>query len=52
MIVTKDAGLEVVVDELQQRSVPCKLIKSVAELGEMIRAMSILDSGADSSSAP
>ena len=43
VIVTKDAGLEVVVDELRQYDVPCKLIKDVAGLGEMVRAMSILD---------
>jgi hypothetical protein len=46
VIVTKDAGLEVVVDELRQCDVPCKLIKNVAELGEMVRAMSILDTPA------
>lgn len=43
VIVTADAGLEVVVDELQQCNVPCKLIKNMGELGEMLRAMDILE---------
>ena len=46
VIVTKDVGLEVVVDELQQCDVACKLVKSVAELGEMLRAMDILEQDA------
>lgn len=44
VIVTKDAGLEVVKDELLRHGVPCTMISNVAQLGEMIRAMSILDS--------
>jgi hypothetical protein len=44
VIVTADAGLEVVADELRQCAISCMLVKSVAELGEMVRAMTFLKS--------
>ncbi len=33
---------QVVVDELRQCDVPCKLVSNVGELGEMLRAIDIL----------
>ncbi len=44
VIVTADAGLEVVADELEQCGVSCKVVKNLGQLAELVRAMDILQS--------